>query len=86
MIRNHLILGQPLIPHENFYRTHPCTRSGVSLYLFLEGFGETSVCPSRSWACGASLSVSSGRFCCFMILLPAGGCLFERTSSSLGLW
>ena len=60
-----------------------------SLYLFLVGFGEPSVCTfgcglPGSWACETSLSVPPAS--CFMILLRGGGCLFEITSSPLGLW
>ena len=61
----------------------------LSIYLFLDGFGELSVCPfgcvlSGSCACGTSLPVAPGSR--FMILLPGGGSLFEITSSPLGVW
>jgi hypothetical protein len=59
-------------PYQNDLMLH-------ALYLVLDGFGEPCVSTfgcglPGSWACEAS-----GRFCCFMILLPGGGSLFEMT-------
>ena len=52
-------------------------------YFMLGGFSEPSVCPfggvlPGSCACETSLSGDPGS--CFMILLPAGGSLFEITN------